>query len=74
LTILLQQGLNIAKDVWLKTWAQHNATAGNNGHLWFYLGIYAAIGTSSSIAMFVNGVLLYSLCVIRAAKKMHDRM
>ncbi|GAA5830776.1 hypothetical protein JCM5353_002363 [Sporobolomyces roseus] len=73
-TILLQQGLNIAKDVWLKQWAQHNAAAGDNGNLWFYLGIYAAIGTSASLAMFVNGVLLYSLCVIRAAKKMHDRM
>ncbi|GAA5978963.1 hypothetical protein JCM5350_004190 [Sporobolomyces pararoseus] len=73
-TILLQQGLNIGKDVWLKQWAQHNANAGNNGNLWFYLSIYAAIGTSASIAMFINGVLLYSLCVIRAAKKMHDRM
>ncbi|GAA5894971.1 uncharacterized protein JCM6883_002275 [Sporobolomyces salmoneus] len=73
-TILLQQGLNIGKDVWLKQWAQHNANSGDNGNLWFYLGIYAAIGTSASIAMFVNGVLLYSLCVIRAAKKMHDRM
>jgi len=73
-TILLQQGLNIAKDVWLKQWAQHNAATGDNGNLWFYLGIYATIGTSASLAMFVNGVLLYSLCVIRAAKKMHDRM
>ncbi|GAA6062217.1 hypothetical protein JCM10212_006452 [Sporobolomyces blumeae] len=73
-TILLQQALNIGKDVWLKQWAQHNAATGENGNLWYYLGIYALIGSSASVTMFVNGILLYSLCVIRAAKTMHDRM
>ncbi|GAA5929198.1 hypothetical protein JCM1841_006231 [Sporobolomyces salmonicolor] len=73
-TIVLQQVLNIAKDVWLKQWSQHNAETGDNGNVFFYLTIYGIIGSSASIAMFINGILLYSLCVIRSAKIMHDRM
>ena len=38
-TILLQQGLQIATNVWLKNWSQRNSDSGDNGNLPFYLGI-----------------------------------
>lgn len=33
-----------------------------------YLGIYAAFGLGASAVFLANGILLYSLCVIRSAK------
>lgn len=50
--------------------SQHNADTGDNGNLTFYLGIYAAFGLGASVTFLINGLLLYSLCVIRAAKVM----
>ncbi|KAK4704436.1 hypothetical protein P7C70_g1781, partial [Phenoliferia sp. Uapishka_3] len=73
-TILLQQGLQIGTNVWLKNWSQRNSETGNNGNLPFYLGIYAAFGLGASLVYLANGLLLYSLCVIRSAKIMHDSM
>ncbi|GAA5860287.1 hypothetical protein JCM3774_000370 [Rhodotorula dairenensis] len=73
-TIVAQQGLQIATNVWLKNWSQHNSDTGNNGNITYYLTIYALLGVGASLIFFLNGVLLYSLCVIRSAKLMHDRM
>ncbi|KAK4053428.1 hypothetical protein OIV83_001593 [Microbotryomycetes sp. JL201] len=73
-TIIAQQGLQIGTNVWLKNWSQRNSETGNNGNLTYYLGIYAAFGVGAAAVLFANGVLLYSLCVIRSATIMHDRM
>lgn len=73
-TIVLQQALQIGTNVWLKDWATHNQETGDNGNLAWYLGIYAALGLGASFTFLLNGLLLYSLCVIRAAKVMHDGM
>ncbi|ORY80748.1 P-loop containing nucleoside triphosphate hydrolase protein, partial [Leucosporidium creatinivorum] len=73
-TIVLQQALQIGTNVWLKNWATHNSESGDNGNLPYYLGIYAAFGLGASAVFLANGILLYSLCVIRSAKIMHDRM
>ncbi|GAA6005323.1 hypothetical protein JCM10207_002938 [Rhodosporidiobolus poonsookiae] len=73
-TIVTQQILQILTNVWLKNWSQHNSEAGDNGNLAWFLGIYGALGVSASVIFFINGILLYSLCVIRSAKLMHDRM
>ncbi|SCV73559.1 BQ2448_7485 [Microbotryum intermedium] len=73
-TIVLQQILQIGTNVWLKNWAQHNSETGDNGNLTWYLAIYAAFGVGASLAYLLNGLLLYSFCVVRAAKLMHDRM
>lgn len=69
-----QQLLQIGTNVWLKHWSQHNSETGDNEHVKFYLSIYAALGCGASLVFFLNGILLYSLCVIRSAKLMHDRM
>lgn len=74
ITIVLQQTLQISTNVWLKNWSQHNAETGDNGNLAYYLGIYAALGLGASFVFLANGLLLYSLCVIRSAKVMHDSM
>ncbi|TNY24017.1 hypothetical protein DMC30DRAFT_371993 [Rhodotorula diobovata] len=73
-TIVSQQLLQIGTNVWLKHWSQHNSETGDNEHVKFYLSIYAALGCGASLVFFLNGILLYSLCVIRSAKLMHDRM
>ncbi|GJN87677.1 hypothetical protein Rhopal_000632-T1 [Rhodotorula paludigena] len=73
-TIVSQQALQVLTNVWLKNWSQHNSDTGENGNIKYYLSIYAALGCSASIIFFINGILLYSLCVIRSAKLMHDSM
>lgn len=91
-TILLQQGLQIGTNVWLKNWSQRNSESGDNGNLPYYLGICAplltsrsrttltrphadaAFGVGASLVYLANGLLLYSLCVVRSAKIMHDSM
>ncbi|GAA5971441.1 hypothetical protein JCM11641_008352 [Rhodosporidiobolus odoratus] len=73
-TIVSQQILQILKDVWLKSWSQHNNETSDNGSLTYYLGIYGAIGAAASLMFFINGILLYSFCVIRSARYMHDSM
>jgi ATP-binding cassette subfamily C (CFTR/MRP) protein 1 len=74
LTIILQQLLTIGINLWLRYWAENNSAAGNNGDLKFYLGIYAALGIGASAVYLANGMILYSFCVIRSAKYMHDAM
>ncbi|GAA5854514.1 hypothetical protein JCM9279_000825 [Rhodotorula babjevae] len=73
-TIVSQQLLQIGTNVWLKNWSQHNSETGDNEHVKYYLSIYAALGCAASLVFFLNGVLLYSLCVIRSATLMHDSM
>ncbi|GAA5830633.1 hypothetical protein JCM11251_002541 [Rhodosporidiobolus azoricus] len=71
---VLQQVLLISKDVWLKNWAQQNQDVGHNTNIGFYIGVYGAIGTIASLAFAASGILLYSFCVIRSARYMHDSM
>ncbi|BGP00216.1 hypothetical protein NBRC10513v2_004440 [Rhodotorula toruloides] len=73
-TIVTQQALQIGTNVWLKHWSQHNSDTGDNGNVRYFLSIYFALGASASLVFFANGILLYSLCVIRSARLMHDRM
>ncbi|GAA5821197.1 hypothetical protein JCM3770_005247 [Rhodotorula araucariae] len=73
-TIVTQQLLQIGTNVWLKNWSQHNSETGDNEHVKFYLSVYAALGCGASLVFFINGILLYSLCVVRSAKLMHDSM
>ncbi|GAA5903406.1 hypothetical protein JCM6882_006539 [Rhodosporidiobolus microsporus] len=71
---IAQQVLLIVKDVWLKNWAQKNAETGGNTDVTYYIGVYGAIGTVASLAFAASGILLYSFCVIRSARYMHDSM
>lgn len=73
-TIVLQQVLTISINLWLRYWAENNSATHSNGDLKFYLGIYAALGLGASAVYLANGVILYSFCVIRSAKAMHDGM
>lgn len=53
---------------------QHNNETGENGSLSFYLGVYAALGVGTAILYYINGVVLNCVCVIRAARQLHDGM
>ncbi|KEI41088.1 uncharacterized protein L969DRAFT_86336 [Mixia osmundae IAM 14324] len=73
-TIVLQQLLAIVTNYWLKDWSQHNNETGTNGNLSYWLGVYYALGLLTTLTYTINGVLLYALCVVRSARKMHDSM
>lgn len=52
-TILLQQGLQISTNVWLKNWSERNATSGDNGYLPYYLGMYRPIRRSEPSTLII---------------------
>jgi len=73
---VLQQILSLMTTLWLKNWSSSNEnTSRDEGlHLKYYLGIYGLLGFLTSVAAFVNGVTLFSLCAVRSAKVLHDQM
>lgn len=74
LTVALQPVSAILTSVWLKHWSSANAEAGEMRHVGFYLGVYALLGCLTSFLAFVNGIMLYTVCVIRSSRKLHDGM
>jgi len=73
---VLQQILSLMTTLWLKNWSSSNEnTSRDEGlHLKYYLGIYGLLGFLTSVAAFVNGVTLFSICAVRSAKVLHDQM
>jgi ATP-binding cassette subfamily C (CFTR/MRP) protein 1 len=74
LTIVLNQAFSVLSAVWLKNWSQHNNQRDDNTKTTWYLSIYFALGFSMGLMSLLNGLALYSFCIIRSAKVMHDSM
>lgn len=51
-----------------------NQDNGSNVNVWFFLGIYAAIGLGSSAFTVIQTIILWVFCAIRSAKNLHHDM
>ncbi|PLW17293.1 hypothetical protein PCASD_18374 [Puccinia coronata f. sp. avenae] len=73
---IAQQLLSLVTTLWLKNWSSsnQNPSGAQEPHLGYYLGIYGLLGFLTSVAAFVNGVTLFSICAVRSAKVLHDEM
>ncbi|KAI9249020.1 multi drug resistance-associated protein MRP [Sporodiniella umbellata] len=65
---------SVGTNLWLKHWSSENQDSGNNDRVWFYLGIYALIGWSSTLLSMVQTLVLWVYCAIRSARVLHSNM
>lgn len=72
--VVLTVALNIGSSYWLMYWSQHNVDKGENQDILFYVGIYAFLGIGSGFATLLRAVAMWTLCSIRASKKLHSEM
>lgn len=56
----------------LSSLAQRNNGSDHNGNLGLFLGVYAAFGFGTCLASLIGSIVLYTFCVVRAARFMHD--
>jgi ABC-type multidrug transport system fused ATPase/permease subunit len=71
---VLSQSASVGTNVWLKYWSSLNQQDGGNNHVWFYLGIYALIGCSSTLLSMLQTFVLWVFCAIRSARVLHQDM
>ncbi|CDH53086.1 abc metal ion [Lichtheimia corymbifera JMRC:FSU:9682] len=71
---MLTQAAQVGTNVWLEQWSSSNQREQTNHHVWFYLGVYAAIGWSSMIFSVVQSLILWIHCAIRSARTLHTNM
>ncbi|KAG5642913.1 hypothetical protein DXG03_001884 [Asterophora parasitica] len=74
LTTILQQAASIFANLTLRSWGQHNQDAGSNSGMFKYLIIYGVFSFSSTILGGVSSVLIWVLCALRSARRLHDGM
>lgn len=72
--LALSQMSSIGTNLWLKHWSSENQNTGNNDRVWFYLGIYALIGCSSTLLSIIQPLILWVYCAIRSARILHANM
>ncbi|KAF1798871.1 P-loop containing nucleoside triphosphate hydrolase protein [Mucor lusitanicus] len=72
--LVLAQIASVGTNLWLKYWSSKNQDHGANNSVWFYLGIYALIGWSSTLFAMVQTLVLWVYCAIRSARVLHAEM
>jgi ATP-binding cassette, subfamily C (CFTR/MRP), member 1 len=73
-TIIAVQSLNVSASVWLKNWSENNERSGTNSSIAKNVGIYFALGISSSAMIVVQTMIMWVFCSIQASKKLHQQM
>lgn len=68
------QASQVSMTYWLKYWADSNTQSDSNDNLWYFVGIYFAIGMSYILFSLISTSTLWVLCSVRSAKRMHDGM
>ncbi|CEP11799.1 hypothetical protein [Parasitella parasitica] len=72
--LILSQLASVGTNLWLKHWSSKNQDHGTNNNVWFYLGIYALIGWSSTLFTMIHTLVLWVYCAIRSARVLHSEM
>ncbi|KAJ2232565.1 hypothetical protein H4R99_000340 [Coemansia sp. RSA 1722] len=77
----LMSASNVANSFWLKNWASKNEhghrdsySDSENNNVIYYLGIYGMIGVFYSVMTSLRSYYLYSVCSVKASKKLHKSM
>lgn len=70
----LSQLASVGGNIWLKFWSSANQENGGNKSVWFYLGIYAIIGFSSTFFTMIQNYCLWVYCAIRSSRVLHSEM
>ncbi|OBZ66416.1 Metal resistance protein YCF1 [Grifola frondosa] len=71
---VLQQVASLAGNNTLRAWGEHNRTVGDNAGAGKYLLGYGLFSLSSSLLGATAAILIWVLCSVRSAKRLHDSM
>ncbi|KAJ1931109.1 ATP-binding cassette glutathione S-conjugate transporter ycf1, partial [Linderina pennispora] len=82
IAILCASISNVLANLWLKNWASSNTDTESNGlrsfaerhTVVYYLLIYGALGTLGGAMSAIQSLVLWTLCAIRASRKIHESM
>lgn len=74
LTTILQQAASVFANLTLRSLGEHNREMGNNSGMLKYLIIYGLFSFSSTILGGVSAILMWVLCGLRSARRLHDGM
>ncbi|KAH0582641.1 hypothetical protein H2248_010564 [Termitomyces sp. 'cryptogamus'] len=74
LTTVLQQAASVLANFTLRDWGEHNREVGSNKGMLQYLVIYGVFSFSSTLLGGLSSVLIWVLCALRSAKRLHDGM
>lgn len=72
LTTILQQAASVFANLTLRSLGEHNREMGNNSGMLKYLIIYGLFSFSSTILGGVSAILMWVLCGLRSARRLHD--
>lgn len=72
LTTVLQQAASIFANLTLRSWGEHNREMGDNRGMMKYLIIYGLFSFSATILGGASAVLMWVLCALRSARRLHD--
>ncbi|KII85750.1 hypothetical protein PLICRDRAFT_144304 [Plicaturopsis crispa FD-325 SS-3] len=71
---VLQQTMSVLASVTLRAWGEHNQQTGDNTGMFKYLLGYGLFSLSSVLLGGVAALLIWVLCSLRSARKLHDSM
>lgn len=72
--VVITVGLSIGSNYWLMYWSENNIKEGSNKDIFLYVGIYALLGIGSGLFTLIRAMCMWTLCSIRASKKVHSDM
>ncbi|SJL03580.1 related to YCF1-Vacuolar ABC transporter responsible for vacuolar sequestration of glutathione-S-conjugates [Armillaria ostoyae] len=72
--IIAQQASSVLGNLVLRSWGEHNREMGSNAGMLKYLIIYGAVSLSSILLGGAAAILMWVLCSLRSAKRLHDAM
>lgn len=72
--VVITVGLSICSNYWLMHWSEDNIKNGSNKNVFKYVGIYALLGIGSGFFTLIRAMCMWTLCSIRASKKLHSDM
>lgn len=72
--VLVTVGMSIGSNYWLMYWSENNIKEGSNKSIFKYVGIYALLGIGSGFFTLIRAMCMWTLCSIRASKKLHSDM
>ncbi|KAK0488812.1 P-loop containing nucleoside triphosphate hydrolase protein [Armillaria novae-zelandiae] len=72
--IVAQQASSVLGNLVLRSWGEHNMEMGSNAGMLKYLIIYGAVSLSSILLGGAAAILMWVLCSLRSAKRLHDAM
>ncbi|KID75814.1 multidrug resistance-associated protein 1, partial [Metarhizium brunneum ARSEF 3297] len=61
-------------NIWLKHWSETNNDIGENPQVAKFIGVYVAFGRGSAVLVFVQSMILWLACSIKASRTLHERM